>query len=196
MLLDVLIIFAWLFSAIACLAAGQNHRRAAFTVLGWAALAGFVGLIGGFIEGMNRDGSYIGNANLAAWKVGTLVAGIGWTAAAMIGLILTRRDRPASRGESWVLGVVAVLLVVAAAAATHWYLALEGFGDEIGLLRSFERSMSLLHRLGVARWSDRRGHLPGAHPPEPTAPGLGLAARASLDRWPIPWGCSAGHPGW
>jgi peptidoglycan biosynthesis protein MviN/MurJ (putative lipid II flippase) len=144
---DVLILFAWPLSAIACLVAGQNHGRPTFTVLGWSALAGFVGLIGGFIEGMSRDGSYIGNANLAAWKVGTLVAGIGWTTAALIGLILTRHDRPASRGESWVLGVAAILSVVAAAAATHWYFALESFGDEIGLLGSFTQSLSLLHRL-------------------------------------------------
>ena len=96
---------------------------------------------------MNRDGSYIGNTNLAAWKVGTLVAGIGWTTAALIGLIATRHDRPASRGESWVLAVGAVLSIVAAVAATHWYFALEAFGDEIGLLGSFKQSLSLLHRL-------------------------------------------------
>jgi hypothetical protein len=147
MLVDVVIICAWLLSAIACLVAGRMRPSPAFTVLGWAALAGFVGLIGGFIEGMTRDGAYIGNANLAAWKVGTLVAGIGWTTAAMIGLIATRHDRPASRGESWVLAIAAVLSVVAAVAATHWYFALEGFGDEIGLLGSFKQSLSLLHRL-------------------------------------------------
>lgn len=147
MALNVLIIVVWLLSAIACLVAGQNHRRPSFTVLGWAALAGFAGLIGGFIEGMNRDGSYIGNANLAGWKVGTLVAAIGWTTAASIGMLATRHDRPASRGESWVLGVAAIMSVVAAVAATHWYFALEGFGDEIGLLGSFKQSLPLLHRL-------------------------------------------------
>ena len=45
------------------------------------------------------------------------------------------------------LGVAAILSVVAAVAATHWYFALEGFGDEIGLLGSFKQSLPLLHRL-------------------------------------------------
>jgi hypothetical protein len=78
MLDDLLIFSVWLFVVVASLLAGREGRRPSFTVLGWAAMAGFVGLVGGFFVAMNRAGSYIGGANFAAWKVGTLCAGIGW----------------------------------------------------------------------------------------------------------------------
>ena len=147
MLDDLLIISVWLFVVVACLLAGRDGRRPSFTVLGWAAIAGFVGLVGGFIVAMNRDGSYIGNANFAAWKVGTLCAGIGWAGAAIIGLVATRHARPVSRGEAWVLGIGAVLSVVASIAVTHWYFAPDSWGEDVGVLSSSDPTLALLYRL-------------------------------------------------
>ena len=147
MLDDLLIISVWLFVVVACLLAGRDGRRPSFTVLGWAAIAGFVGLVGGFIVAMNRDGSYIGNANFAAWNVGTLCAGIGWAGAAIIGLVATRHARPVSRGEAWVLGIGAVLSVVASIAVTHWYFAPDSWGEDVGLLSPSSPTLALLYRL-------------------------------------------------
>ena len=147
MLDDLVILSVWLLVVVACLFAGRDGRRPSFTVLGWAAIAGFVGLVGGFIVAMNRAGSYIGGANLAAWKVGTLCAGIGWLGAATIGVVATRHARPVRRDEAWVLGIGAVLSLVAAMVVTRWYFTPDSFGDEIGIRRLFNESLALLHRL-------------------------------------------------
>lgn len=128
---------------------GGTGVRPSFTVLGWAAIAGFVG---GFIVAMNRDGSYIGNANFAAWKVGTLCAGIGWAVTGIIGLVAIRRARPASRGEARVLGIGAVLSVVASIAVTHWYFAPDTWGEAVGVLALIlrHRQMRLILRAAQA----------------------------------------------
>ena len=131
---------------------GGTGVRPSFTVLGWAAIAGFVGLVGGFIVAINRDGSYIGNANFAAWKVGTLCARIGWAVTGIIGLVAIRRARPASRGEVRVLGIGAVLSVVASIAVTHWYFAPDTWGEAVGVLALIlrHRQMRLILRAAQA----------------------------------------------
>jgi hypothetical protein len=147
MLDDLLIFSVWMFVCVASLVAGREGRHPSFTVLGWAAIAGFVGLVGGFIEAMHRDGSYIGNANFAAWEVGTSCAGIGWAVAAIMGLIVTRHARPVSGGEARVLGIGAVLSVLAAVAVTHRYFAPDSWGEDVGVLSSSDPTLALLYRL-------------------------------------------------
>lgn len=80
-------------------------------------------------------------------RMEALRAGIGWAGAAIIGLVATRHARPLSRGETWILGIDAVLSVVAAVAVTRWYFSPDSWGEDMGVLSPTEQPLALLYQL-------------------------------------------------
>ena len=110
---SMLILLVWSVVSIALLSAGGSVHRPSMKVLGLASLGGLLGAIGGVLVGLGIQGTFLGS-NYFAFELGTICAGIGWVAGAMLGVYVTRGARPASREEVWVLRVAAALFLLAA----------------------------------------------------------------------------------
>jgi hypothetical protein len=142
---SVLILLVWSVVSIALLSAGGSLHRPSVKVPGLASLGGLIGAIGGVLVGLGIKGTHLGT-NYFAYELGTICAGIGWVAGAMLGAFATRDTRPASRSEVWVLRVTAALFLLAAVIVARSIIVPAFFQVE-GVFYLDASSISSLRRL-------------------------------------------------